>query len=328
MVGSASVAAGNILWSKILGYQNGDKALTDVIELNDGSLVMTGSNRPANNSQVFSVKANSNGDTIWSSCFGGSFSIQGKGIVEMSIGNLFVAGQINYNSQEAKLYFMSLTPDGEVLWSKIIGDSASNYYIFSGNSIIKNNLSNTIALTGFRRSTNFDSNNVFIMSLGDTGGVNWERNFRNSFLDTRGWAINQCNDSGYIVAGDGQSRGLTDSDPQYLYVLKVDKNGNFQEPIGIQYQNTLIAEKYEVFANYPNPFNPTTKLRYHMAKDGLVNITIFNSAGQTLFFGEFYKKRGINEFEFRNDNLASGVYYFRFAFKKDCILTVKGIFLK
>ena len=41
-----------------------------------------------------------------------------------------------------------------------------------------------------------------------------------------------------------------------------------------------IPEKFEVFPNYPNPFNSTTHIRYQLPERGKVKITIYNVLGQ------------------------------------------------
>ena len=70
-------------------------------------------------------------------------------------------------------------------------------------------------------------------------------------------------------------------------------------------------------ANFPNPFNPTTTVRYDMAKSGAVSIKIFNIKGQlvkTLYSG--VKAGGTHSITWDGkDNgkrdVSSGVYFLR-----------------
>jgi hypothetical protein len=39
-------------------------------------------------------------------------------------------------------------------------------------------------------------------------------------------------------------------------------------------------EKFEVFQNFPNPFNPTTTISYQLTSNSKVNLKIFNMLGQ------------------------------------------------
>jgi len=42
----------------------------------------------------------------------------------------------------------------------------------------------------------------------------------------------------------------------------------------------ILPDKYQLFANYPNPFNPETTIGYSIAKAGWVQVEIFNTLGQ------------------------------------------------
>ena len=44
----------------------------------------------------------------------------------------------------------------------------------------------------------------------------------------------------------------------------------------------MIPSKYELFSNYPNPFNPTTHIQYALPAAGGVRLEIVNTLGQTI----------------------------------------------
>ncbi|MEZ4821933.1 MAG: T9SS type A sorting domain-containing protein [Ignavibacteria bacterium] len=72
-----------------------------------------------------------------------------------------------------------------------------------------------------------------------------------------------------------------------------------------------IPKNYKI-TNYPNPFNPVTKIIFDIPNEGNVRITIFNTAGQkiTELINE-YKTAGSYQVDFNGSNLASGIYYYR-----------------
>ncbi|SVE24624.1 uncharacterized protein METZ01_LOCUS477478, partial [marine metagenome] len=45
---------------------------------------------------------------------------------------------------------------------------------------------------------------------------------------------------------------------------------------------TTNTTEYHIFTNYPNPFNPTTTLRYTLPEDALVHITIYDIVGRVI----------------------------------------------
>ncbi len=64
--------------------------------------------------------------------------------------------------------------------------------------------------------------------------------------------------------------------------------------------------------NYPNPFNPTTVIKYEIPKETHVTITVFDILGrkvETLVNGN--ETAGIHEVTFDGSRFASGVYFYR-----------------
>lgn len=71
-------------------------------------------------------------------------------------------------------------------------------------------------------------------------------------------------------------------------------------------------ESYELFSNYPNPFNPSTTIRYALKGNGFTTLKIFNIQGKeiaTLINEE--KPAGIYEINFDGLNLSSGTYFYK-----------------
>lgn len=63
--------------------------------------------------------------------------------------------------------------------------------------------------------------------------------------------------------------------------------------------------------NYPNPFNPSTKICFTIDGDNVTSLKIFNSLGQEI--KELVNKKlnaGYYEYQFDAKNLPSGIYYY------------------
>ena len=71
-------------------------------------------------------------------------------------------------------------------------------------------------------------------------------------------------------------------------------------------------EKFELFQNFPNPFNPTTTISYQLSQVSRVNLKIYNLLGQeigTLVDGE--QLAGYHQATFDATRLSSGMYIYR-----------------
>ncbi len=65
-------------------------------------------------------------------------------------------------------------------------------------------------------------------------------------------------------------------------------------------------------SNYPNPFNPSTTIRYGLPLRSMVTLTVFNALGQQVAILEQGEKdAGYHEVRFDGTGLASGVYFYR-----------------
>lgn len=77
-------------------------------------------------------------------------------------------------------------------------------------------------------------------------------------------------------------------------------------------ENEIQPLKYSLSQNYPNPFNPSTKIKFSIANDDRVNISIFNILGErvAVLTDQVYKA-GSHEIQFNASQLSSGVYFYQ-----------------
>jgi hypothetical protein len=86
-----------------------------------------------------------------------------------------------------------------------------------------------------------------------------------------------------------------------------------QSAIGVEDGDfAIVPSTIELKGNYPNPFNPTTKIRYTVPAAGNANIFIYNILGQKVAsFNKALQSAGVAEFEFNAASLSSGVYFYQ-----------------
>ncbi len=87
-------------------------------------------------------------------------------------------------------------------------------------------------------------------------------------------------------------------------------------------------DKYDLFENYPNPFNPTTSIGYQIPQEGFVTIKIFDVIGREVAsLVNQNQKAGKYTAEFNAANLSSGLYIYQLKVN-DFISTKKMMLLK
>ena len=92
--------------------------------------------------------------------------------------------------------------------------------------------------------------------------------------------------------------------------------------------NGEIPSEFKLYNNYPNPFNPSTKIKFDIPNATIVNLTVYDITGkevETLVDGNL--NAGTYDVEFTAENLSSGIYFYKIE-SADFIDTKKMILLK
>ena len=78
---------------------------------------------------------------------------------------------------------------------------------------------------------------------------------------------------------------------------------------GLPYSNRA-PEIYRLFQNFPNPFNPSTMIKYHLPETSIVKIEIISELGKVLEILEYCTKSpGDYEIKWNAVRYSSGIYY-------------------
>ncbi len=78
--------------------------------------------------------------------------------------------------------------------------------------------------------------------------------------------------------------------------------GNFQ----------TVADKFNLEQNFPNPFNPSTSIKFSIPRDGNVSFKVFDINGKEVSnYYNGYLKSGIYTMQFDGSSLPSGVYFYK-----------------
>ena len=94
-------------------------------------------------------------------------------------------------------------------------------------------------------------------------------------------------------------------------------------------ENTITPEKFSLYQNFPNPFNPETIISYNVGSKSKINIRIFDINGKEIMEAiNEIKNEGSYNFKFNGINLPSGIYFYSLSANGNLVDTKRMILLK
>ena len=108
---------------------------------------------------------------------------------------------------------------------------------------------------------------------------------------------------------------VADAEAPNVYAAKLIGADN--KAVDANLAKNLVPDEFALEENYPNPFNPTTNIKFAMPKAGNVKLTIYNMLGQkvrTLVSKEMKAGRYNVQWDSRNEfgaKVSSGLYFYR-----------------
>ncbi len=107
---------------------------------------------------------------------------------------------------------------------------------------------------------------------------------------------------------------INESQSSYAYKLVYAKIGNLEYGtiLGVAGSTYILPAEFELKQNFPNPFNPSTTIRYALPTRSHVTLTVFNTLGQAVAtLVNESQDAGYHDVRFDASGLASGVYFYR-----------------
>ena len=117
-----------------------------------------------------------------------------------------------------------------------------------------------------------------------------------------------------IQTGDWEEIGTCSTGENNFRMCNIEELSNSGLFIVMYGENLAIDEftipsDFNLYRNYPNPFNPTTTLEFDVANSGLVTFTVYNINGQIIesILPEFYVP-GNYQIKWEARDVPSGIY--------------------
>ncbi len=239
---------GNLLWQKFYGGAE-DEELRSVIKTNDNLLATTGltKSRGDVNGDIYFLKLDLAGDTVFTKVFGGPLTDYGNDLVQKYNDDYYIGGaKTRTVNPQTYSYMIRISSTGDFL-------SDDNYYQ-SSHSV--NNHEDFISvanstqadyLTGFARSKSFP---VFGMQaeilISYMSGYFYKQNDVGGYENDFVYSIEAVRDGGFLMVGSTQS---FDSDGFDVYLMKHDSAWagvvNYANVVGVS--ESINNNKVEIF---------------------------------------------------------------------------------
>ncbi len=339
-------------WNKYFGGTDADRGLS-VQQTSDSGYILTGytASSGAGLDDLLLVKTNSTGIQEWYKTFGGTGRDYGNSVQQTFDGGFIVAGYtLSFGAGGDDLWVLKTDTAGIEEWNKTYGGLYSDvgYYIQKTSDA-------GFIITGHTLSFGAGVHDVWLLKLSPVIPV--------ELTDFSAYTINgktvlqwstasEINNMGFgiekkpaaedewetigFIAGKGTTTGknnyyFVDSfvDPGLMdYRLKqMDFDGSYTYSNIVQTASPAQTG-FALQQNFPNPFNPSTTIRYSVPSDLFVVIKVFDVLGNeitTLVNEE--KRAGNYTITWAAEGIPSGTYFYRI-YAGDFIETRSAVLLK
>jgi len=175
----------------------------DVIETDEGGLLIVGSAFGAGRQDVYLARLDSAGQVVWEKTYGGADEDCGWSVVKCHDGSYAIAGCTrSFGVEQRSLYLIKVDSDGSMQWQKIYenvdGWSSDILECEDGGFIVSGTL--------FARDNS--PSQVCIIRTDASGGKIWRRTYGNG-NPAMACSIVPCTSGGYVIAGSEMLPGVS-----------------------------------------------------------------------------------------------------------------------
>ena len=188
-------------------------------QTSDGGYVIAGTTLSfgAGHRDIYLIKTNAQGDTVWSRTYGGTDDDEGRFVQQTTDGGYVIVGFTwSFGAGSVDVYCVKTNAAGDTLWTRNYGGK----YVDAGYSVQQTADSGYI-IAG-RYSTSIGNLDVYLVRTNAGGDTLWTRTYGGPDADL-GFSICHTADGGFISAGLTESFGAGYQD---VYAIKTDSLGS------------------------------------------------------------------------------------------------------
>jgi len=212
---------GDTLWTK--GY-GGGQLMPDygysVQQTADGGYIITGyTSSLGGGKDVYLIKTNFDGDTVWTKTYGGTSEDIGYSVQQTADGGYIITGCFNCLGTfgTGGVYLVKTNANGDTLWTKTYGGTSIDLGRY-----VQQTTDGGYIITGYTESFGTGIRDVYLIKTDASGNILWTRTFGGTkYAESN--SVQQTADGGYILTGHTDNFGTGSLN---VYLIKTDANGN------------------------------------------------------------------------------------------------------
>jgi len=191
-------------------------------QTSDGGFILCGTTDryfAADTQNVYVIKTDHNGDTLWTRSFGGLNAEGGKCVHEITGGGYIIVGNTySFGAGGGDVYVIKTDANGDTLWTKTYG-TTNNEKAYD----IQQTTDGGYIISG-TRGLGAQGSDAYLIKTDAAGNVLWSNTY-GGLEEDQGYSVKQTTDGGYIIGGRTHDFNFNWSALAF-YLVKVDANGN------------------------------------------------------------------------------------------------------
>lgn len=192
--------APDTLWTKTYGTIYNDVGRS-VQQTTDGGYIILGASEllGPGNFDVYLIKTNTSGDTVWTKDYGGTFREYGYSLQQTTDGGYIIVGDKTSPGASSNVYLMKTDSLGDTLWTKQYNMGSADGY--DRGRAVQQTADGGYVIAAYYYWFPFTMGDEVWLIKTDSNGVSqWTKTYGGDGQD-RAYSIQHTDDGGYVVVG-------------------------------------------------------------------------------------------------------------------------------
>ncbi len=211
-------SAGTELWYQTFGGTAHDDAYS-VRETYDGGFIVCGTTESfGTGTDMYLVRTDSSGDSLWTQTYGGASGESGAAVREtVDSGFVLIGNTGSYGTGYSSIYVVRTDSIGDTVWTSTYGNDRADL-----GATLEQTGDNGFILGGTTVEDGENYYDAYVVKIDSLGVLEWDGAYGGAYED-RIYSIQTTPDGGFILGGSTEATGGRKMD---LYIVKIDGGGN------------------------------------------------------------------------------------------------------